>query len=110
MICMWFRSSKNASDKLFSCVTQNRVSMLGNMMESSVQVPASIFQQLQEVEGSKKSKIQYVTVTMYKNNRFFPIAEDVWGVKDVISPVVGVKLGKWFKTFYFFKMKSTKKF
>lgn len=96
MICMWFRSSKNTSDKLFSCVTKSRVSMLGNMMESSVQVPASIFQQLQETDGHTKNKIQYVTVTMYKNSRFFPIAQDAWGFKEVTSPVVGVKLGKRF--------------
>lgn len=68
--------------------------MMGNnMMESSVQVPASIFQQLHEVGGHKKDKKRWVTVTMYKNGRFFPLPEEVWGVWGVTSPVVGVKLG-----------------
>lgn len=93
MICMWFRSSKNTSDKLFSCVVKSRVSMLGNMMESSVQVPASIFQQLHEIEDYKKETKQYVIVTMYKNGKLFPVAEDAWGIRDITSPVVGVKLG-----------------
>lgn len=69
--------------------------MLGNMMESSVQVPASLFHQLQETEGYKKQDLQRVRiiVTMYKNNKFFPINKDMRSYKEVTSPVVGVKLG-----------------
>lgn len=70
--------------------------MLGSMMESSVQVPGSIFHQLQESEDYKKRDFKHVhvLVTMYKNSRFFPVSEDMRGVKGVTSPVVGVKLGK----------------
>lgn len=68
--------------------------MLGNMMESSVQVPASIFEQLQETGNYKKHGVRHVIVTMFKNNKLFPVGEDGQYVRDVISPVVGVRLGK----------------
>lgn len=94
MICIWLKVSKNTSDKLFSCVPKDRVSMLGNFMESAAQVPASLFHQVQEVVGHDNYDQQRVVVAMYKNNKFFPVSEDVRNVVDVTSPVVGVKLGK----------------
>lgn len=92
-ICTWFGSSKNTSDKLFSCVTKNQVTMLGNMMECSVQIPASIFHALQDIKGYDSRSVQHIIVTMYKNNKFFPVDEETEGFADVTSPVVGVKFG-----------------
>lgn len=99
MICTWYANTGNNPDRLFYCVTTNRSSLMGmqdKVVESSVQVQHTLFHQLDEQEVVLAHNIQHIVITMYKSNKFFPVERDQIGKEDITSPVVGVKLGKYF--------------
>lgn len=68
--------------------------MQDKVIESSVQVQHTLFHQLDEQEVVLAHSVQHILITMYKNNKFFPVELDRLTKEDVTSPVVGVKLGK----------------
>lgn len=64
------------------------------VLEASIVLPASLFQQLEDQEVVLPHNTQYIVVTMFKNNKFFPVDENRRKQEDVTSNVAGVKLSE----------------
>ncbi|KAI5706211.1 hypothetical protein M8J76_007260 [Diaphorina citri] len=89
--CSWY--SGDVTGRFFLCDTSNRTAQLATrqkVLESSVQVPASLFYQLEQ-RGSHSTSHQLLIV-MYETASLFPRRSTADG-KDVASSVVGIKLG-----------------
>lgn len=96
MTCTWYVNILNASDRLFYCitsshsvvpVTQNRI------VEASIQIPASLFYQIQEQDIELSYGMEQLLVAMFANSKLFP-TKGFADRQDVTSAVVGIKLGE----------------
>ncbi|KAL1461578.1 hypothetical protein WDU94_013461 [Cyamophila willieti] len=88
--CSWY--SGDVTGRFFLCDASNKTAQLvtrQKVLESSVQVPADLFFQL-EVRGSHSTSHQLLIV-MYETAQLFPRRSLADG-KDVLSSVVGIKL------------------
>lgn len=92
--CIWYsnpRSDKNPG-RIFHCSTSNKTTLLGTsdkVIEASIQIPSSLFYQL-DMQGKSAASIRQLIVSMYENNHFFPAVKN--GDEDVTSCVVGSSL------------------
>uniref|UniRef100_A0A8D8V4M1 Adhesion G protein-coupled receptor A3 n=1 Tax=Cacopsylla melanoneura TaxID=428564 RepID=A0A8D8V4M1_9HEMI len=88
--CSWY--SGDVTGRFFLCDASNKTAQLvtrQKVLESSVQVPADLFFQL-ELRGSHSTSHQLLIV-MYETAQLFPRRSPPDG-KDVLSSVVGIKL------------------
>ena len=94
MTCTWYVSPTDQTDRIFYCVTSNNSGVYGNkekLIEASIQIPATLFLQLQK-QGTKLRKgSPKIFISMFSNGKLFPIGN---GNTTVNSAVVGLKLGK----------------
>ncbi|KAK7870368.1 hypothetical protein R5R35_000539 [Gryllus longicercus] len=90
--CTWFVHSSKLSGRWFHCSTSNTTALFGGtrVVEASVQIPPSLFYQL-EKQGISTSQPQQLLVSMYENNNFFP-KMDSEDDREVESCVIGTKL------------------
>ncbi|XP_017780514.1 PREDICTED: adhesion G protein-coupled receptor A3 [Nicrophorus vespilloides] len=94
MTCTWYLNSLDEDDKLFHCVTYNPSATSVSQerdVEASVQIPPSLFYQLQEQDVVLDKVPLTLLVTMFSSSKFFPKLEKEG--HEVTSSVVGVKLG-----------------
>lgn len=95
--CTWYVGGANNQERELYCGTTNHTKPLtlnDKVLDSSVQIPATLFQQLEDQDIILSHNIQHISVVMYKNNKFFPVNEQRRKKDDVTSAVVGVKLGE----------------
>lgn len=64
------------------------------MIEASVQVPSTLFYQL-EMQDVPTATSRQLMVAMYDNGHLFPRISSVNSSKEVMSCVIGVKLGRY---------------
>lgn len=89
LTCTWY--SGTDSSRLLHCATNNRSTTIGladKTIEASVQLPASLFQQL----GGSTIAYQLM-IAMYGDNKFFPVVNQDENM-DVLSCVIGSKLSE----------------
>ncbi|XP_069684373.1 adhesion G protein-coupled receptor A3 isoform X2 [Periplaneta americana] len=93
--CTWYTYAGKNSGRHFHCSTSNTTALLGTkVVEASIQVPASLFYQL-EMQGHSIASGQQLVVSVYENNRLFPrIVPDPsqQDGRDITSCVIGTKL------------------
>ncbi|KAJ4445099.1 hypothetical protein ANN_06898 [Periplaneta americana] len=93
--CTWYTYAGKNSGRHFHCSTSNTTALLGTkVVEASIQVPASLFYQL-EMQGHPIASGQQLVVSVYENNRLFPrIVPDPsqQDGRDITSCVIGTKL------------------
>ena len=95
--CIWYINTHGgkAPKKFFHCSTSNRTLLESSdrIIEASIQIPASLFTQL-EMHGKLTHNIWQLIISMYENNNLFPSLSN--SNEDVTSCVIGSKLGKIF--------------
>ncbi|XP_011497262.1 PREDICTED: probable G-protein coupled receptor 125 [Ceratosolen solmsi marchali] len=91
LTCTWYSNSQNIYVKLLHCSMSNKTTIVNTnagetMIEASVQLPASLFQNI------KSSTLYHqLMVSMYTNNKLFPKLNDKDNI-DVTSSIVGSKI------------------
>nr|CAD7401289.1 unnamed protein product [Timema cristinae] len=91
--CTWYyrESAPKNSARVFHCSTSNTTALIGTkVIEASIQVPSSLFYQLQ-MQGAHTQSSQEILVSMYENSWLFPQTlhqEEM----EITSIVVGTKL------------------
>ncbi|XP_066991624.2 adhesion G protein-coupled receptor A3 [Anabrus simplex] len=94
LTCTWFvHSNKLPGQRWFHCSTSNTSGLFGGtkVIEASIQIPASLFHQL-DIQGVSVGSPQQLLVSTYENNRLFPriLASD--DKKNIASCIIGTKL------------------
>ncbi|KAF2882773.1 hypothetical protein ILUMI_23397 [Ignelater luminosus] len=100
MTCTWYINSLNSSDRLFYCITSNRPVLSGmqdRIIEASIQIPASLFYQLQQQDIVLDRSMQRILIGMFSNGKLFPVYKKYSGL-DITTAVVGVKLANFLVT------------
>lgn len=96
--CIWYSNSRNDKNpgRIFHCSTNNKTALLGTgdkIIEASIQIPPSLFYQL-EIQGKSTRNVRQLIVNMYENNNFFPVMRE--SDEDVTSCIVGSSLGEYY--------------
>lgn len=95
--CTWYTNAgnhrSNRAGKPFFCRTSTDLPYMifeDEVIETSIQIPASLFTQLEKQGISMATTFQLI-IAMYEDNKFFP----TYQMKEVItSSVVGATLGE----------------
>ncbi|BET01855.1 LRRCT [Nesidiocoris tenuis] len=90
LTCTWW-NSRDGHGRIFNCSTSTTTSIRiphDKVLEASIQIPASLFHQL-ELRG-KPSNSHQIMVSIYDNAKLFPTLFNV--NRTVSSPIVGAKL------------------
>lgn len=94
LTCTWYSSSVLSGDsdsRLLHCATNNKTALINTkdkVIEASIQLPASLLRQLDVTVAHQ------LMVSMYSDNRLFPIVVPGDRKMDISSCVVGSKLSK----------------
>lgn len=94
MTCRWYDHSGKVPNRLFICSTSNSTSFLeSKVIEASVQVPSTLFYQL-EKQGHSVTSSRQLLVSVFENNWLFPSIpfNSSRPERDITSCVIGAKL------------------
>lgn len=95
--CTWYSDTQKDSERLFYCVTNSNsdtTELPGKTIEASITIPETLFEQLEDQNYELTDKIYNILVSVYASNKFFPIDIKRENKFDVLSTVIGTKLGK----------------
>ncbi|KAB0802967.1 hypothetical protein PPYR_05153 [Photinus pyralis] len=95
LTCTWYTNLFNNTDRLFYCITSNQPVLSGmedRVVEASIQIPASLFYQLQQQDIVLDHSMQKLLIVMLSNSKLFHL-DDIYTDRDLTSGIVGVKLG-----------------
>ncbi|KAK5649954.1 hypothetical protein RI129_000983 [Pyrocoelia pectoralis] len=98
LTCTWYTNLFNNSDKMFYCITSNQPVLSGmedRVVEASIQIPASLFYQLQQQDVVLDHSMQKLLIVMLSNSKLFRL-DNLYIDRDITSAIVGVKLGNLF--------------
>ncbi|KAL3277199.1 hypothetical protein HHI36_012550 [Cryptolaemus montrouzieri] len=95
MKCTWYVNPDFKADRLFYCVTNSlaeSTAIKGKIIEASITIPETLFQQIPEVDLNLTSKIHKILIAVHADNKLFPMDEERKDTEDVTSAIIGTKL------------------